>query len=133
VGGNQVRQIRYSAQPNTPAQQLFSIAGLTVTAQCGNPSDDFVTLTATTDTDNSIIGLPTTINAAGSQNAAGVDNDFDAGPANAAVVPADDTTATLVYGRGPNSSPIVTADFLVNQWVGGGGVCKVVGTVITDG
>jgi hypothetical protein len=48
-------------------------------------------------------------------------------------VPIDDTTAVVVYGRGANSSPVVSASFLANQFVGGGGTCEVVGTVVTDG
>lgn len=127
VNGSRVEQFSYSAGPNTPAETLSTIAGLTVTAQCPSALSDYVVLTATTDTDDSIIGLPQEING----SAVGVDNDFDAGEVVGATI--DDTTAVLSYGRGPESSPVVTASFLANQFVGGGGQCKVVGTVVTDG
>lgn len=127
VGGSRVEQISYSAGPNTSAETLFSIAGLTVSAQCPPALDDHVILTATTDTNDSIIGLPESINGSG----VGVDNDFDAGELQGLTI--DDTTAVLSYGRGPDSSSILTASFLANQFVGGGGTCRVVGTVVTDG
>jgi hypothetical protein len=133
VGGSQVQQIQYSANANSQVQQLFSLAGLTVTAECGAPDDDFVLLTAATDTDDSVISLPNTVWAGGDvgEIAAGTDNDFDSGEL--LEVPIDDTTAVVVYGRGANSSPVVSASFLANQFVGGGGTCEVVGTVVTDG
>jgi hypothetical protein len=128
VSGNQIQQISYSAEADTPPETLFSIAGLTVTASCpAIAPPGGVLLTATTDTDHSIIGLPEVVNG----NAAGTDDDFNTGES--LTVPVDDTTAGLSYGRGPDSSPVVTANFLANQWFGGGGTCKVVGTVISDG
>ncbi len=128
VDGSRIEQISYSAGPNSAEQTLFSTAGLTVKAQCPAAAPPGgVLLGATTDTDNSIIGLPESING----NAVGVDDDFDAGELQGGTI--DDTTAVLSYGRGPDSSPVVTASFLANQWLGGGGVCKVVGTVVTNG
>lgn len=128
VGGNQIQQINYSAGANTPTETLFSIGGLKVTATCPAVAPPGgVVLTATTDTDNSIIGLPEQVNFF----TVGVDDDFDAGEE--LTMPIDDTTAVLSYGRGPDSSPVVTATFLANQWSGGGGTCKVVGTVVSDG
>ena len=133
VGGSQVQQIQYSASANSGAQELFSLAGLTVTAECGAVDDDFVLLTAETDTDDSVISLPNTVWAGGDigEITVGTDNDFDSGEE--LEVPIDDTTAVVVYGRGSNSSPVVSASFLANQFVGGGGTCEVVGTVVTDG
>lgn len=127
VGGSRIEQAAYSAGPNTPTETLFTIAGLTVTARCPSPLDDHVVLTATTETDNSIIGLQQEIDTV----EVGVENDFDAGEVLEAGI--DDTTAVLSYGRGSESTPVVTATFLANQFVGGGGECKVVGTVVTDG
>ena len=128
VGGTQVRQISYRAEANTPAEELFSIAGLTVSASCpAAVPPGGVILTATTDANDSIVGLPEVING----SAVGVDDDFDAGEVLAGQI--DDTTAVMSYGRGPDSSPVVTANFLANQWLGGGGTCKVVGTVFSDG
>ncbi len=83
-----------------------------------------------TDTNDSIISLENQVNPEGT---VGTQNDFDAGvPITVAV---DDTTATMVYGRGPSNSPVVTANFLANQFSAGGtnGECEVVGTVITSG
>jgi hypothetical protein len=133
VGGNRIQQIQYSAGPGTPAQQLFSLGGLTVTAECQGAGDDFVLMAATTDTNDSVISLPNTVWAGGNEGevTAGTDNDFDSGEV--LEVPIDDTTATMVYGRGGGSSPVVSASFLANQFVGGGGTCEVVGTVMTDG
>lgn len=130
VGGIQVKQMSYSAGPGTGPQELFSLAGLTVTAQCPSAASDFVTLSASTDTDNSIISLPNQLNPAGT---VGTQNDFDSGAP--VSVPIDDTTATMAYGRGPTSSEIVTATFLANQYSAGGtdGTCRVVGTVMTNG
>lgn len=128
VGGSQVQQINYSAEADTPTETLFSVGGLTVTATCPAISPPGgVVLTATTDADNSIIGLPEQVNFF----TVGVDDDFDTGEE--LTMPIDDTTATMSYGRGPDSSPVVTATFLANQWFGGGGTCKVVGTVVSDG
>lgn len=128
VGGNQIQQINYSAEADTPTQTLFSIGGLTVTATCpAIAPPGGVVLTATTDTDHSIIGLPEQVNFF----TVGVDDDFNTGEE--LTMPIDDTTAVLSYGRGPDSSPVVTATFLANQWFGGGGTCKVVGTVVSDG
>jgi hypothetical protein len=128
VNGSQVLQISYSAAANSPDQELFSVAGLTVSAACPGPADDFVNVTAATDTNDSIISLENQVNPAG---AVGTLNDFDAGAP--ITVPVDDTTATMVYGRGSANSPVVSANFLANQFVGGGGQCKVVGTVVTSG
>ncbi len=128
VGGNTVRQVSYSAEAGTAPETLVSLAGLTITAECPPAAPPGgVLLTATTDTDHSIIGLPEVVNG----NAAGTDDDFNTGESQ--TVPVDDTSATLVYGRGPDSTPVVSVNFLANQWLGGGGDCKVVGTVISDG
>jgi hypothetical protein len=124
VGGSQVQQISYAAGPNTAAQTVFSVAGLTVTAACPAPGDDYVELTATTDTANSILGV-------GGFGPGGVANDFD--PGEPEVAQLDDIAATLAYGRGASSSPVVSANFLANQYAGGGGECKVVGTIVTNG
>lgn len=130
INGSRILQMSYSAEPNTGPQELFSIGGLTVTARCPSAGTDYVELTATTDTSDSIISLPYTVNPMGQ---VGTLNDFDPGPP--VPVQIDDTTATMVYGRGPSSSPIVSADFLANQFSAGGtnGQCKVVGTVVTTG
>jgi hypothetical protein len=130
VGGSQVDQISYTAGPNTGPVQLFSAAGLTVTAACPAATDDFVNLTAATNTNNSIISLPNQVVPAGT---VGTQPDFDAGAP--ITVPIDDTTTTMAYGRGPTATPVVTASFLANQRSAGGtdGTCKVVGTVVTDG
>ena len=130
VGGVQVKEINYSAGPSTGPVELFSLAGLTVTAACPSAASDYVTLAASTDTDNSIISLPNQLNPAGT---VGTLNDFDASAPIS--VPIDDTTATMSYGRGAESSQIVTATFLANQFSNGGtdGTCRVVGTVMTNG
>jgi len=130
VGGSQVIQISYDAGPNTPARTLFSIGGLTVSASCPSAASDFVNLIAETDTNDSIISLPNQVNPAGT---VGTQNDFDAGAP--LTVPIDDTTATMSYGRGPSNTPVVTANFLANQFSAGGtnGQCEVVGTVVTNG
>jgi hypothetical protein len=135
VGGSQVQQISYSAGPNTGPVEIISVAGLTVTASCPAASDDYVSLTAETDTDNSIISLPTEVNPGGGPGTGivGTQNDFDSGAP--ITIPIDDTTTSMAYGRGNAASPVATATFLANQFSGGGlvGTCKVVGTVVTDG
>ncbi len=134
VGGVQVKQMSYKAGPNTGPQQLFSLGGLTVTATCPSVASDSVTLTASTDADDSIISLPNRVwTGPGGLQEVGTQNDFDAGVPLSLQI--DDTTATMVYGRGPDSSPIVTAEFLANQFSNGGtdGTCKVVGTVMSNG
>ena len=130
VNGSQIEQISYTAGPDTGPQQLFSIAGLTVTAACPSAATDSVTITASTDTNNSIISLENQVNPAGTVGTQAV---FNAGAP--ITIPIDDTTATMAYGRGAGASPVVTASFLANQLSAGGtnGQCKVVGTVVTDG
>ena len=130
VGGIQVKQMSYKAGPNTGPQQLFSLGGLTVSAQCPSAATDYVELSASTDTNDSIISLPNDLNPAGT---VGTLDDFDTGTP--VSVPIDDTTAEMVYGRGPDASQIVTATFLANQFSNGGtdGTCRVVGTVMTNG
>ena len=128
VGGSEVRQIHYRATSGT--QTLFSIAGLTVTAQC-TPPDDWVTLTATSSVDGSIIGNGLyKENPGGTTQLPGVENVFNAGASESIQV--DDTATTLVFGNGPDASPVVTANFLANAHTVTG-ICSVVGTVVTDG
>lgn len=130
VGGVQVKQMSYKAGPSTGPQQLFSLGGLTVSASCPSAGTDYVLLTATTDTDNSIISLPNQLNPTGT---VGTLDDFDSGTP--VSVPIDDTTAEMAYGRGPDATAIVTATFLANQFSNGGtdGTCRVVGTVLSNG
>jgi hypothetical protein len=135
VDGSSVKQISWDAPQNTPfaGQRLFSVRGLTVHASCSD-GDDQALLRARTDTNNSILGIGA-INAktvGGDEGDAvmfpAVDNDFDS--AETHVVPIDDTATVMSYGNGGDSKPVVTATFLANQWIGGGGICKVVGTVV---
>ncbi len=130
VGGIQVKQMSYKAAPGTGPEQLFSLGGLTVSASCPSAATDHVLLTASTDTDNSIISLPKYVNPTGE---VGTLDDFDSGAP--VSLPIDDTTATMSYGRGPDASAIVTATFLANQFSNGGtdGTCRVVGTVMSNG
>ena len=112
---------------------LFTKAGLKVQVKC-SPSahPDSLTFTASTDTDNSIVGIgPVAINPTstgqGANTMPGVDDDFDKGEFQTLDV--DDTTTVMSYGRGPNASPVVTATFLANYFTETG-ECKVVGTVV---
>lgn len=129
VGGSQVQQIHYRAT-TAGTQTLFSIAGLTVTATC-QPPDDWVTLTATSSVDGSILGNGLyTENPGGSAQLPGVANVFNAGASEAIQV--DDTATTMVFGNGPDASPVVSANFLAN-YATATGTCSVVGTVVSDG
>ncbi len=128
VGGSQVRQINYRATSGTDT--LFSIAGLTVTATC-DPPNDWVTLTATSSVDGSIIGNGLyKENPGGSTQLPGVDNVFNDGASQ--TIQVDDTATTLVFGSGPDASPVVSANFLANYYTADQ-TCSVVGTVVTDG
>lgn len=128
VGGSQVQQIHYRATGGS--QTLFSIAGLTVTAQC-QPPNDWVTLTATSSVDDSIIGMGLfKENPGGTTQLPGVANDFDAGDSESYQV--DDTATTMTYGKGPGATPVVTANFLANYYTATQ-TCSVVGTVVTNG
>jgi hypothetical protein len=120
--GVEALQLNYSASGGeaTP-QTLFTRGGLTVTAQCTNP----VTLRATTDANDSIIGLAP-IDSGGFVNP-GVDDDFDSSETQ--TFPLDDAVTSLSYGRGPTSTPVVTATFLANYHTESN-TCKVVGTVL---
>jgi hypothetical protein len=124
VGGSSVRQIHYRGAQGSGTQTLFTIAGLTVSADCPTAGNDFVTINSTTDTNGSIIGL-------GQIQGGfmpGVDNVFDVGEVQS--FPVDDTATTLSYGRGPKASPVVTANFLANKHTTTG-TCSVVGTVVS--
>jgi hypothetical protein len=124
VGGNTVQQIHYRAAQDTGAQTVFSGAGLTVKANCPAAGSDFVNLEATTDTNGSVIGL-------GQVQGGfmpGVDDVFNAGELQAFSV--DSTATTLSYGRGPNATPVVTANFLANKHTVTG-ICSLVGTVVS--
>jgi hypothetical protein len=57
----------------------------------------------------------------------GVDDDFNVGEFQTANI--DDSATTMTYGRGPNSTPVVTATFLANYYTATQ-ECKVVGTVV---
>lgn len=128
VGGSEVRQINYRATSGT--QTLFSIAGLTVTATC-SPPDDWVTLTATSGVDGSIIGNGLyKENPGGTTQLPGVENVFNAGASE--TIQVDDTATTLVFGNGPDATPVVSANFLANAHTVTG-ICSVVGTVVTNG
>jgi hypothetical protein len=136
VDGSSVKQISWDAPNNTPfaGQKLFSIHGLTVHGFCSD-GEDRVFLRARTDTNNSILGIGA-LNAktvGGNEGEAamlpGVDNEFDSEEEH--FVPIDDTATVMSYGNGADSKPVVTATFLANQWMGGGGECKVVGTVVS--
>jgi hypothetical protein len=137
VNGSKVRQFSWEAPSNTPFQgnKLFTIAGLTVHASCSDGADEMY-LRTRTNTNNSIIGVGTVAAKAydGDEPDAimfpGVDNDFDAGVDEQNFVELDDTTTVMSYGKGNNSNRVVTATFLANQWLSGGGVCKLAGTVI---
>ena len=111
-----IKQVSYRRPEGSPSKQLFSIAGLTVSATC--PSGPDVILDATTDTDNSIIGL---------SDVAGVDDVFNAGEHQA--FPLDDYEGVLTYGRGAPGKPVVSATFLANKY-SGTNQCSVVGTVV---
>jgi hypothetical protein len=137
VDGSSIKQVSWEAPNNTPfaGQKLFSIHGLTVHAFCSD-GEDKVYLRARTAANNSILGIGA-LNAktyGGDEGDAimfpGIDNDFDSGPGEEAYVELDDTATVMSYGNGGDSKPVVTATFLANQWVGGGGECKVVGTVV---
>jgi hypothetical protein len=127
VGGNSVRQIHYRAAQGSAAQTLFTIAGLTVTATCPGAGNDFVTITATTDTNGSIIGVGAG-QGPGGPSPGGVDDVFDVGDVQS--FPVDNTGSTFSYGRGPNATPVVTANFLANKHAVTG-ICSVVGTVVS--
>jgi hypothetical protein len=136
VDGSSVKQISWDAPNNTPfaGQKLFSVRGLTVHAFCSD-GEDRVYLRARTNTNNSILGIgpinaKTVGGSEGETAMPGVDNDFDSGPGEEAYVEIDDTATVMSYGNGGDSKPVVTATFLANQWAGGGGICKVVGTVV---
>ncbi len=111
-----VKQVGYRRAEGTPSKQLFSIAGLRVTASC--PAGPEVVLDATTDTNNSIIGL---------SDAEGVDDVFNNGEHQ--IIPLDDYEGVLTYGRGPSAKPVVSATFLANKF-SGTNQCSVVGTVV---
>ena len=129
VGGSEVRQIHYRATA-AGTETLFSVAGLTVTAQC-DPPNDWVTLTATSSVDGSIIGNGLYKENPGSTTQLpGVENVFNAGASQAIQV--DDTATTMVFGNGPDASPVVTANFLANYYTANQ-TCSVVGTVVSDG
>jgi hypothetical protein len=128
VGGSEVRQIHYRATGGT--ETLFSVAGLTVTAQC-TPPNDWVTLTASSSVNGSIIGNGLyKENPGGTTQLPGVENVFNAGASQ--VIQVDDTATTMVFGSGPDASPVVTANFLANYYTATQ-TCSVVGTVVTDG
>jgi hypothetical protein len=129
VGGSQVQQIHYRAT-TAGTETLFSIAGLTVTATC-SPPDDWVTLTASSSVDGSIIGNGLYKENPGSTTQLpGVENVFNAGASQ--TIQVDDTATTMVFGNGPDASPVVSANFLANYYTGNG-TCSVVGTVVSDG
>jgi hypothetical protein len=111
-----IKQVSYRQTEGSPTKQLFSIAGLTVTASC--PSGQEVVLDTTTDTNNSIIGL---------SDAEGVDDVFQSGEHQ--TIPLDDYEGVLTYGRGPTAKPVVTATFLANKY-SATNECSVVGTVV---
>jgi hypothetical protein len=111
-----IKQVSYRRTEGSPAKQLFSIAGLTVTATC--PSGSEVVLDATTDTNNSIIGL---------SDAEGVDDVFNSGEHQ--IIPLDDYQGVLTYGKGPSAKPVVSATFLANKF-SATSQCSVVGTVV---
>ena len=129
AAGPSALQVHYRRTAPHAEETLFTVAGMTVTAECTS-GDDFVTLRAKTDTANSILGVgpvsgnpymsPTLVNP-------GTQNDWDPGEVEEALV--DDTATVLSYGRGPDSTPVVTATFLANKFTTTG-ECKVVGTVI---
>jgi hypothetical protein len=128
--GPGARQVHYRAAGGTAAQQLFSLSGMTVTAECTGGGDDFVTLHVTTDTNNSILGVSPLVqdgNGGGLVTNPGVDDQFKVGETQTITI--DDSAATMAYGRGPDSTPVVTASFLANYHVPTN-ECKVVGTVV---
>jgi hypothetical protein len=124
VGGNSVQEIHYRGAEGSGTQTLFKAAGLTVTANCPAAGNDFVSVAATTDANGSIIGVGQIQGGI----MPGVDNVFDTGEVQS--FPVDDTATTLSYGRGPNATPVVTANFLANKHTTTG-ICSVVGTVIS--
>jgi hypothetical protein len=135
VDGSSIKQLSWRAPNNTPfaGNRLFRLRGLTVHASCSD-GEDQAFLRARTDTDNSILGIGA-LNAktlGGDEGDAfmipGIDNSFDSDEEH--IVPIDDTATVMSYGNGGNSKPVVTATFLANQWIGGTGACKVVGTVV---
>ena len=142
VDGSSIKQINWTAPPN-PAppewQKLFSLRGLTVHAYCSD-NEDRVYLRVRGSVNESIFGVgvinekTTDPLQEGRVVMPGVDNEFNAGEE--AFVEIDDTVTVFSYGRGPNSSEIVTGTFLANQWAGGpgqnAGECKVVGTVVSS-
>jgi hypothetical protein len=115
VNDSQVIQVSYRQPQGSPAQTLFTLAGLTVKASC--PAGTDVVLDATTDTNGSIIGL---------SGGPGVDDTFNAGEHQ--TFPLDDFQGDLSYGKGSTGSPEVSAVFLANKF-SGTNVCSVVGTV----
>lgn len=129
VGGSQVQQIHYRAT-TAGTETLFNVAGLTVTATC-DPPNDWVTLTATSSVDGSIIGNGLyKEQPGGSTQLPGVENVFNAGASQQIQV--DDTATTMVFGNGPDASPVASANFIANYFTGNG-TCSVVGTVVSDG
>ena len=87
-----IKQVSYRQAEFSPAKTLFNIGGLKVTASC--PAGPEVVLTATTNTDNSIIGL---------SGAEGVDDVFDSGEQQ--VFPLDDYEGVMSYGAARPASP----------------------------
>ena len=128
--GPGAKQIHYRALGGTGVQQLFNLSGMTVTAECTGGGDDFVTLHVTTDTNDSILGVSPLVQdgtGGGMLTNPGVDDQFKVGETQTITI--DDSAATMTYGRGPDSTPVVTATFLANYHVPTN-ECKVVGTVV---
>ncbi len=119
VNGSQVIQVSYRAPANSAEQTLFTLAGLTVKASCPAGPDTGVIVDATTDTNNSIIGLSP-------PGSPGVDDVFNVGEHQGG--PLDDYEGDLTYGHGPSGSPEVSATFLANQF-SATGQCSLIGTV----
>ena len=141
VDGSSIRQISYRAPQDTDPgpewDRLFQIKGLTAHAYCPSEADDRVYIRVRTSTNNSIVGSGA-LNAKTYGGADGdammfpaVNNDSDAGEESFLEI--DDTVTVLSYGRGNAGSPVVTATFLANQWVGGDERCSIIGTVVHSG
>jgi hypothetical protein len=137
VPGPAATQIHYKATAGQPVATLFTRAGLTVKAKCPDQSGgaaDYVTVTGITDTAHSVIGIgPISSTPSGGFNPTtplvnpGVDDDFNPGEFQTADI--DDTATVLSYGRGADSTPVVTATFLANYYTQTG-ECKIVGTLL---
>ena len=56
VGGLAVREINYSANPNTGAQQILSLAGLQLSASCSGVADTALVATTTKDDSSLFVG-----------------------------------------------------------------------------